>query len=219
MNGINRRFGNHLNLIIRTNLLLITLNVLVFIFLSFHGRTEYDMDMMVRYGAVYEPLILEDHEYWRFLTACFLHFGIEHLVNNMIVLFVVGEYLERALGHIRYLIFYLLAGICSTVISYFWHLCTGDFVVSAGASGAIFGVVGGLLWAVLRNKGRLEGLSLPQILIAAVLSVYLGMMDTGVDNAAHIGGLISGFILAVFFYHPDKSAYPYLTDRQSGDNE
>lgn len=197
-------FGIISNKKIRINLLLIAFNVLIFIFLTFHGRTEYDMNMMLRYGALYEPLILENHEYWRFLTACFLHFGIEHLVNNMIVLFVVGEYLERALGHIKYLIFYLLAGIGSTVISYFWHLQTGDFVVSAGASGAIFGVVGGLLWAVLRNRGRLEGLSLPQIAVAAGLSMYLGMMDTGVDNAAHLGGLLCGFILAVFFYRPKK---------------
>lgn len=194
-------FSGSTNVKIRMNLLLIAINVLVFIFLTFHGRTEYDMNMMIRYGALYEPLILENHEYWRFLTACFLHFGIEHLVNNMIVLFVVGEYLERALGHTKYLVFYLLAGIGSTVISYFWHLHTGDFVVSAGASGAIFGVVGGLLWAVFRNRGQLEGLSSRQILIAAVLSVYLGMMDTGVDNAAHIGGLLCGFVLAMLFYN------------------
>ena len=186
------------------NTALIAANILVFLFLTFHGRTEYDMDMMLRYGAMYEPLIFESHEYWRFLTACFLHFGIQHLVNNMVVLFVVGDYLERALGHVRYLIFYLLAGIGASLVSYFWHLHTGDFVVSAGASGAIFGVVGGLLWAVIRNHGRLENLSLRQIVIAAFFSAYLGMMDGGVDNAAHLGGLVCGLVLAVFFYRPRR---------------
>lgn len=187
------------------NCALIAANVLYFLFLSLHGRTEYDMDMMLRFGAMYEPLILEQHEYYRFLTSCFLHFGIEHLVNNMLVLFVVGGNLERALGHIRYLLFYLLAGIGANLVSFFWGLQTADFVISAGASGAIFGVVGGLIWAVVRNRGRLGELSLQQMLIMAVLSIYLGMSEGGVDNAAHIGGLLCGFLLAVLLYHPKHS--------------
>ncbi|MDO4265454.1 MAG: rhomboid family intramembrane serine protease [Eubacteriales bacterium] len=186
------------------NYALIAANILYFIFLSFQGRTEYDMDMMLRFGAMYEPLVIENGEYYRFLTACFMHFGIEHLVNNMLVLFVIGGYLEKALGHLRYLLFYILAGIGANIISFYWHLGTADFVVSAGASGAVFGVVGGLIFAILRNRGRLGDLSMRQILVMTVLSVYLGMSESGVDNAAHLGGLLCGFVLAVLLYHPKR---------------
>ena len=188
------------------NYILIAANILYFVFLSLQGRTEYDMDMMLRFGAMYEPLVLEKHEYYRFLTACFMHFGIEHLVSNMLVLFVVGGNLERALGHVKYLLFYLLAGLGANVISFFWHLQTAEFVISAGASGAVFGVVGGLLFAIVRNRGRLEDLSLRQMLVMIVLSVYLGMSEGNVDNAAHIGGLVCGFLLAAVLYRPVRGS-------------
>ena len=68
---------------------LIVINVLFFFFLTAQGRTEYDMRMMLRYGACYEPLIVEEHQYWRLLTACFMHFGMAHLANNMLVLFII----------------------------------------------------------------------------------------------------------------------------------
>ena len=183
---------------------LMGVNLLYFLFLTLHGRTEYDMDLMMRYGAVYEPLIFQEHQYYRLLTACFMHFGIEHLVNNMLVLFVTGGYLEQALGHVRYLILYLTAGVLANLISCFWNAGLGEAVVSAGASGAVFAVVGGLLWVALRNRGRLGNLTLRQLLIMAVLSFYLGFTEGGVDNAAHLGGLVSGFLLAIFLYWPKK---------------
>lgn len=183
---------------------LMGVNLLYFLFLTLHGRTEYDMDLMLRYGAVYEPLIFQEHQYYRLLTACFMHFGIEHLVNNMLVLFVTGGYLEQALGHVRYLILYLMAGVLANLISCFWNAGLGEAVVSAGASGAVFAVVGGLLWVALRNRGRLGNLTLRQLLIMAVLSFYLGFTEGGVDNAAHLGGLVSGFLLAIFLYWPKK---------------
>ena len=183
---------------------LMGVNLLYFLFLTLHGRTEYDMDLMLRYGAVYEPLIFQKHQYYRLLTACFMHFGIEHLVNNMLVLFVTGGYLEQALGHVRYLILYLTAGVLANLISCFWNAGLREAVVSAGASGAVFAVVGGLLWVALRNRGRLGNLTLRQILIMAVLSFYLGFTEGGVDNAAHLGGLVSGFLLAIFLYWPKK---------------
>lgn len=182
------------------NTALIALNILYFIFLTFHGNTATDLQMMVRFGASYEPLIVDEHQYYRLLTACFMHFGIEHLVNNMVVLFAAGGFLERALGHVKYLIFYLFAGIGANIISTFYHVITADFVVAAGASGAIFGVIGGLLWAVIRNRGRFEGLSVQQLVIMAVLSIYLGYADGGVDNAAHIGGFLCGFVLSMLLY-------------------
>ena len=122
------------------NVMLIALNVLVFVFLEMIGSTE-DAGFMVKWGAIYLPLVLSKGEYYRLLTAMFLHFGASHLVNNMLVLSVLGERLEMALGHIKYLVFYILSGLLANIISacvQFQHIYK-QADVSAGASGAIFG--------------------------------------------------------------------------------
>lgn len=184
---------------------LIAINILYFLFLSFIGDTETDIDMMIKYGAMYEPLLIEQEEYFRLLSSCFMHFGIEHLVNNMLVLFLIGDNLERALGHIKFLVLYIVSGIAGNVLSLYYHELIGDFVVSAGASGAVFGISGALLWVLMRNKGQLEDLSLARILLMVMMNIYIGVTSSGIDNAAHIGGLIGGFILSVLFYRlPNK---------------
>ena len=158
------------------NGLLIALNVLFFLYLEITGSSE---------------------------DAYFMHFGIRHIMNNMLVLFVLGDNLERALGHVKYLIFYLLCGIGSNWVSMMAH--TADtMTVSAGASGAIFGVVGGLLYVVTINKGRLEDLNTRQLVVMIFFSLYLGYTSTGVDNIAHLSGLVIGIILAIILYHRPK---------------
>ena len=181
---------------------LIVVNVLYFLFLSVQGNPSYDMELMLRYGAVYTPYVTEGHEYYRLLTACFMHFSIAHLVNNMIVLLAVGNVLERNIGHWRFLVVYLLAGVLANAFSCYYHLELQDISISAGASGAVFGLVGALLFAVLRSRGRLMGLSLRGMVIFAGLSIYLSAVSGGVDNAAHISGLVFGFLLCALLYHP-----------------
>ena len=123
--------------------------------------------------------------------------------TRRLVLFVLGDNLERALGHVKYLIFYLLCGIGSNWVSMMAH--TADtMTVSAGASGAIFGVVGGLLYVVTINKGRLEDLNTRQLVVMIFFSLYLGYTSTGVDNIAHLSGLVIGIILAIILYHRPK---------------
>lgn len=129
----------------------------------------------------------------------FLHFGIEHLVNNMLVLFVLGSRQERVIGKIRFLLIYLLGGIAGNVVSLLLELKTQEFSVSAGASGAVFAVMGAMIYIVIRNKGWLGDLSMRQILVMAAFSLYFGFTSSGVDNAAHIGGLLAGFVLQSCF--------------------
>ena len=184
------------------NWMLIILNVLFFLYLEITGSSENAYFMYTK-GAMFTPAVLQDGEYYRLLTAVFMHFGIRHLMNNMIVLFALGDNLERALGHVKYLIFYLACGVGSNWIS----MMAGDadsIIVSAGASGAIFGVVGGLLYAVVVNKGRLEDLSTRQMVIMIALSLYAGFTSEGVDNTAHVSGLILGLIFGLLLYRKPK---------------
>lgn len=188
------------------NGLLIAANVLVFLYLEITGSTE-DAYFMYTKGAMLAAAVTEDGEYYRLLTAMFMHFGINHLLNNMLILFVLGDNLERALGHVKYLIFYLACGIGSNYISMILQvLLEGEdaMIVSAGASGAIFGVIGGLIYVVSVNRGRLEDLSTRQLWIMVFFSLYFGFTSTGVDNAAHISGLILGIVFGIILYRKPK---------------
>lgn len=185
------------------NAVLIGINVIVFAVLSFLGDTE-SAEFMLGYGAMEWRSILEYGEYYRIFTSMFLHFGFEHIFQNMIFLFLVGCYLEDAMGSIRYFIFYLLAGTGAGLCSLAADTLLQTNVVSAGASGAIFGVVGGLLGVVIRNKGRFEGIGIGGMLIMIAGSLYYGFTSSGVDNVAHIGGVICGFLLGLLFYRKKK---------------
>lgn len=177
---------------------LIVVNVVVFIFLSFGGMTE-DAYYMLQNGAMYLPL-LQQGEYYRMFTSIFLHFGFSHLVNNMLMLGVMGWQLELVIGRIKFLTIYFAAGLGGNVLSALAELRTGDYAVSAGASGAIFGIIGALLYIAVRNHGQIGNVSGQGILIMVALTLYYGFTSSGVDNFAHIGGLAAGFVLAVLLY-------------------
>ena len=182
---------------------LILINILVFLAVEFTGLSQ-DARHMLNWGAAYTPMIVENGEYYRIFTCMFLHFGIEHLANNMLVLFVLGSRLERVTGSFKFLAVYLIGGIGGNILSLVMELRSGDYAVSAGASGAVFAVMGAMIYVVLRNKGWLGDLSMRQILVMAAFSLYFGFTSSGVDNAAHLGGLAVGFVLAVILYHPRR---------------
>lgn len=185
------------------NMLIIVANIIYFLYLEFAGSSENSL-FMIQHGAMYEPLVTEEGEYYRLLTSVFMHFGINHIANNMLILFILGDNMERALGHIKYLIFYFVCGIGANVVSMIVNVLHGELVVSAGASGAIFGVIGGLLYAVAVNQGRLEDLSTRQLVVMILCSLYFGFTSTGVDNVAHVAGLVIGIFMAVLLYRKPK---------------
>ena len=174
---------------------IIAINILVFVWLSFFGMTE-DGSYMLEHGAMFVPLVLGNHEYYRLITSIFLHFGFAHLMNNMVMLFFLGSILEEEIGSFKYLLLYFVSGVAGNILSAFMDLKTGEFVISAGASGAIFGVIGALLIIVAKNHGRLRTLDGRGMVFMVVCSLYHGFTSTGVDNMAHIGGLLSGILLA-----------------------
>ncbi|MBE5980026.1 MAG: rhomboid family intramembrane serine protease [Paenibacillaceae bacterium] len=186
------------------NIGLIAVNIIYFLYLEMNGSTE-DTQFMVSHGAMYAPLVFERGEYYRLITSTFMHFGINHIMNNMLILFILGDNLERALGHIKYLVFYLICGVGANVASMIINLSGYRNVVSAGASGAIFGVIGGVFYAVAVNRGQLEDLSTRQLVVVILFSLYFGFTSTGVDNAAHIGGLVIGIIMGVVLYRRPRN--------------
>ena len=182
---------------------LIVINIAVFFILTLFGDTE-DAVFMLQHGAMYAPYVTEGHEYYRIFTCLFLHFEIAHLLNNMVMLGALGWNLELEIGKIRYIIIYFGSGIIGNIISLCYDLTLQQPAVSAGASGAIFGLMGALLYVVIANRGRVGRLSGRGMLVMVALSLYFGLTSSGVDNLAHIGGLVSGFLLAVVLYRRRK---------------
>lgn len=181
------------------SVILIGMNVLVFLAVEITGGSE-NLDHMLSWGAAWAPVIEQKQEYYRLFTCMFLHFGMEHLINNMLALYFVGGHLERAVGKLKFLLIYLAGGMGASCLSYYRDLQRGSAHISAGASGAVFSVIGAMIYVLLLNRGQLEGLTVRQMLFMAVLSLYFGFTTTGVDNAAHIGGILCGFLLAVICY-------------------
>lgn len=186
-------------------------NVVIFLIMEILGDTQ-SSKFMAEHGAMHPDYITITHQYWRFFTSTFLHFGAEHLLNNMVVLGASGVILEEALGHTKYAILYLLAGIGGSILSCSEMLLTGEYAVSAGASGAIFGVIGGLLWVVIRHKGHYETLSEKGLLLMIALSLYYGISNGGIDNWGHIGGLIAGFVLSAILYRKKPQDIDFMEE-------
>lgn len=177
---------------------LTVINVLVFVLCTFTGE-------LYKAGALNAVKVLLDGEYYRLLSSIFLHWDINHLFGNMLIFFFLGDIVEKELGHGKYLLVYLAAGISGGLLSMGYGAFTRDFANSVGASGAIFGVVGALFWLVIMNRGRLEYISIGRVLFLIVYFLYSGFTGSNVDNSAHIGGLIAGFVFAMALYW--KKAY------------
>ena len=186
-----------------TAVLIIT-NIIIFLIVDFTGGAG-NTQHMIDCGASYTPLIIENGEWYRLVTSIFLHFNIQHLLNNMVVLGVLGERLETVMNRTSYLLIYFIAGIGGNLISMELELRSGRYAVSAGASGAVFGLMGAIFYVLIRNHGRMLDLSMQRMLLMVALAVYLGFADAGVNNAAHVGGLACGFLAAAVFYHPHLS--------------
>ena len=185
---------------------LIVINILVFLAVDLGGDSLNTANML-QHGAAYTPFILEGGQYYRLFTSMFLHFGITHLMNNMVMLGALGWNLELEIGKLRFIIIYFLSGIGGNILSLIAAISAGESAVSAGASGAVFGLMGALLYVVIANRGRLGQLSGRGMIFMVVLSLYFGLTSSGVDNMAHIGGLICGFLFAVILYRPKKIHY------------
>lgn len=182
------------------NYILVGANILIFFLVEATGSSEDTMHM-IRWGAAFTPLV-EAGEYYRLFTCMFLHFGFQHLLNNMLLLFFLGDYMERFIGRIRYLVLYLGGGLAASLFSWRHEISQGEVTVSAGASGAIFAVLGGLVVLLLLHRGRLEDLTIQRVALMSALSIWVGFQSAGVDGWAHLGGFLAGAILMMIMSIP-----------------
>lgn len=181
-------------------LILIALNVAMFVAEMTNGGSMNPWTLH-RLGALELPAVRVDGEYWRLLTALFLHFGPLHLLFNLYALVIIGPGLERALGPIRFGICYLLSGLGSGLGVLFLRLVglnSADQLV--GASGCVMGLVGAWAGLLLRHRDSpLAGRRLKNILMIVAIQTAFDLSTPQVSMAAHMSGLVSGFALGLLF--------------------
>lgn len=189
-----------INRIPEVTLMLVILNILIQCIVAvgeIGGKESALMNMMVLQIGEF----VQKPEWWRLVTSVFLHFGWDHLFNNMLVLLYLGALAERCIGKWRFLGVYLISGIGANAASVWWYVHQGDLLVAtAGASGAIFGIAGLLICIVLLSKGHFEEITLRQLIFMMFFTLYHGFAESGVNNCAHIVGAIIGFVCGIIIF-------------------
>ena len=168
---------------------LVLINVVIFLICSVTGSRFYEA------GGLSVLEVVRKGEFGRILWAMFLHNGIEHIFNNMVILFFMGAMIEKETGHISFAILYFLSGIGGNLVSLLNKIMSNDWSMSIGASGAVFGLDGVLLAMVLFSGRKMSTVTPTRVVLMIVLSLYNGFTGAYIDNAAHIGGLITGFLV------------------------
>jgi rhomboid protease GluP len=177
---------------------LIIINSIVFLLATLYDAIflhSYEQTM-IRWGANYTPAT-SSGQWWRLLTCTFLHWDVLHLLMNMIALYIIGLYLEPYLSKVKFASAYLLTGILASVTSLYWH----KDAVSAGASGAIFGLYG--VFLALLTTSIIAPEQRKNLLVSIIVFVGYNLISSikgNSDNAAHIGGLLSGLVIGYAFY-------------------
>ncbi len=188
---------------------LLAINALVWLAATAFGGTD-DSQNLLNFGAMFGPLIANG-QYWRLFTAIFLHIGVLHILFNSFALFIFGRIVERFYGPSRFIVIYFLAGLAGSVTSYLMN----SIALAAGASGAIFGVLGALtaFFFIQRNTlGDMARRNLYSLLMLAGLNLYIGLTFPGVDNWAHLGGFVAGSLIGLALaptYRPARNPLGY----------
>lgn len=177
----------------------VILTINIFMYLWSAASTE-----ILNWGALTWMHAFKQGELYRLVTSNFLHNGFDHLFNNMIVFVLIGSRLEPIFGRARYVALYMGAGLCGSIVSAVYYMNMGEMVASVGASGAIFGLIGAMLWILIKNRGYQKEFYGGGVALMIAGSLYHGFSTMGVDNAAHIGGCIGGFFFAILLYRQDR---------------
>lgn len=170
------------------SVMLVAANVVVYFLCMATDGELYQAGMLDVAGVIGRK------EYGRILWAMFLHAGTNHLLNNMLILLFMGSMIEKEIGHISYGVLYFLSGVGGNLLSLAMRVRNRDMTASLGASGALFGMDGVLLAIVILSDRKMESVTPMRVLLMILLSLYSGFTGGSVDNAAHVGGLLVGFL-------------------------
>ncbi|MCR4868035.1 MAG: rhomboid family intramembrane serine protease [Lachnospiraceae bacterium] len=192
---------------------LIIINFIIFGLWTVEGG-NVNNEVSLRFGAQYLPLVVKG-EYWRIFTSMFVHFGWEHLSGNMLSLFFMGQIAEAYFGRVRFLLLYLISGIGGNVLSLYMDTVTNEVKISAGASGAIFGVMAVFFIFAFDAQLR-KAFPLPRVLLGVVLALAPGFYSENIDLYAHIGGFVVGLLVAYLLkFTLPKGRYEYVEEERS----
>jgi len=169
--------------------LLIGLCFVLFLLMYILGNGSEDAYTLLKFGANYAQLI-RSGEIFRLITSAFLHIGVMHIVFNMYALYIVGPQIENFYGKAKFVAIYLLSALAGSLMS---MIFVRD-AISAGASGAIFGLFGSLLYFGYHYRIYLGNIMRSQVIPLIILNLFLGFIISGIDVSAHIGGLIAGIL-------------------------
>ena len=174
--------------IVITNII-ISLCIIIFLLMYLLGNGSTDNETLLLFGANFGPLV-KSGEVWRLISCAFIHIGFAHLLVNMYSLFIIGSQVETFIGKWKFLLIYIISAIGGSLMS----LCFKNEVISAGASGAIFGLLGSLLYFGYHYRLYLNNALKTQIIPIIIINLLIGFMSKGIDNGAHIGGLVAGYL-------------------------
>jgi len=178
--------------------ILLLINIFMWLIMESYGGSE-NQEVLINFGAN-ERLSLWQGEYWRLIASIFIHIGFFHLLGNCLFLYLCGPLLELTFGHEKYLIIYILSGFAGSVVSILGMRGDPNFTgISAGASGALFGIMGSLISFTLTEKEnlplKLYRSLIKNLLFLVILNILISLIIPNIDILAHLGGLLAGFFL------------------------
>jgi len=173
------------------------------------------INLLLCFGCIVNPSLfyengsisltyIENGEWYRLITAVFLHGSLDHYFSNMLLLYFMGDMLERRVGSVKYLFIYLASGVIGNLVSCLHEYITGSYYISFGASGAVFGIIGMLFYMVLRRQETIR-ISVLSMTFMVAYCIYSSFVGEHINVAAHLGGLLGGMLLMVVFERRRKS--------------
>ncbi|RNC28799.1 MAG: Rhomboid protease GluP [Candidatus Dichloromethanomonas elyunquensis] len=166
--------------------------VIIYILMANAGGSASYRNLIL-FGAKINPLI-DSGQYWRLFTCVFIHGNFTHLFFNVYSLVVMGKFCENIFGHAKHLFIFVFSGVAGSYVSYLWSP-----YISIGASGAIFGLLGAIVAYGWNKKIFWRSGLITNLLLVLGINLFLGLASTGIDNYAHLGGLLAGILLGLLF--------------------
>lgn len=190
------------------------INIILFLLCTFEGNLLYNK------GGLSPYYFFEENEYYRLLTSIFLHGDIHHLMNNMLLLCGLGAMIEKEAGHATFGAIYFVSGLGGNLVSLGYKVYMGELnVLSIGASGAVFGLIGLLLVLAMLPSVDIPNATPVRTLLVIGYSIYCGMKEAGIDNAAHLGGVVCGILLGSLIFGVLRKGFFAKRTKQSIDIE